>query len=662
MSTRQKKLLLTIAQRQVLLVATSFALLIMWSSVAGEAVAAPQPKRNPNIGYINKDIPSIPVPPVKGKRYEALVPATLDLAERADLAINVLTRVTDAEADYEIYWGFSITNPRSMFMAHDWIGGTMIQPKFMEAVSLMRLITGNEQNLEVDQRWSEVSLHMQGRDGLLYVPAKGRPWAWDGVWPPYKTEIGPVDQHAVSFQFGRMVGAMTLFYLRTGNPILKDAIERLVNRMAELTVDKGTYAYFPAVPQVRPHEYRQRVFVPGDQVSADEPMPIAYSPILAGWSILGLSQFYQATRYEPALTLAGKLAHFVIEHGQIYGPGGRFNNIGGEFHAKTYPLRACLEYAILAKDREMQGFVKRVYEWARTAEGQANPLVGFVPGQLKPAGGTFRTAESCGVADMLAIAVKLSAAGVGDYWDDVDRSVRNQFAESQLTYEDLDWIYRIGETFPEVPLPDKPNLLTDNVAERNVGAFSGWPTANDFCPYTDGRLFMHCCTGNGIRAIYYVWENILDYRDGQLRVNLLLNRASRWADVDSHIPYTGQVDIKLKQPCTLAVRIPEWVKPEATVGKVNNRRQQLKWDGRYALVGKVASGDKVELTFPIAERTVKEETIGGVPYTLIIKGNDVVDIYPPGKNGPLYQRRHYRQNNTLWKRVTRFVSSETIKW
>ena len=47
-------------------------------------------------------------------------------------------------------------------------------------------------------------------------------------------------------------------------------------------------------------------------------------------------------------------------------------------------------------------------------------------------------------------------------------------------------------------------------------------------------------------------------------MNLLLNRASKWADVYSYIPYEGRVDLRFKQPCeSVLVRAPEWVEREA---------------------------------------------------------------------------------------------------
>ena len=140
-----------------------------------------------------------------------------------------------------------------------------------------------------------------------------------------------------------------------------------------------------------------------------------------------------------------------------------------------------------------------------------------------------------------------------------------------------------------------------------------------------------------------------------------MNRTSPWADVDSHIPYVGQVDVKIKEPVDLSIRIPEWTKPADIRVRVNGSDRALGWDGRYVLVGDVAPGDVATMIFPISERT-ETAWIEKQRYTLVRKGNDVVAIDPPGGYCPLYQREHYRQNATRWKSTERFVSSEDIYW
>jgi hypothetical protein len=130
------------------------------------------------IGYINPKIPEFELRPHHGDRYEAMVPDTFDLAERARLAVNALTAPTDELADFEVYpIAYFDTKPPSMIhncwyfpYEEDWMG----------ALTRTRLVCGSEQNLDVERRWLEVTLKLQGPDGLIYRPVNGRPWAF--VW------------------------------------------------------------------------------------------------------------------------------------------------------------------------------------------------------------------------------------------------------------------------------------------------------------------------------------------------------------------------------------------------------------------------------------------------------------------------------------------------
>jgi len=269
--------------------------------------------------------------------------------------------------------------------------------------------------------------------------------------------------------------------------------------------------------------------------------------------------------------------------------------------------------------------------------------------------------------------LKLSEAGVADYWDDVDRWVRNMIAESQMLT--AEWVYYLpgskgGESL-RVDEPVKTDVVrtNDRVAERNLG---GWPTyalPHDWCE-KDGRGtngFLPCDTAWATRAIYGVWNRIVTHKDGKLKVNLLLNRASRWADVDSYIPYQGRVDIKIKKPVDLSVRIAEWVKSKDANVQVNETDRKVSFDGRYALVGKVKPSDIVKVTFPIEERTDVVDIWMGmndtkVRYSLVRRGNDIVEIFPRGRYYPFYsQRGHYRTGQPRWRKVERFVSDEQIE-
>ena len=270
---------------------------------------------------------------------------------------------------------------------------------------------------------------------------------------------------------------------------------------------------------------------------------------------------------------------------------------------------------------------------------------------------------------MVDMSLRLAVAGVGDqYWDDADRWIRNHFAEAQLLQ--TNWVYRNLRGTP--PSVARPYSSSDRVPERLIGAFQGWGGVNEWAAYGPYRSWswgevpgdvQQCCTATGARALYYAWEHILTYDASRqsLKINLLLNRASSWADVDSHIPYQGRVDIRVKQPLQLSVRIPEWVKPEEVRAQVNGEDRNTSFDGRYADLGPVKANDVAVLTFPISERE-DVVSIERQRYLLVRKGNDVVAIDPPGTRSPIYQRAHYRVNDTRWRNVERYSPETELEW
>ena len=621
------------------------------------------------IPYIRDDVPDFNVPAFEGERYDALVPDTLDIQERAALAVNGLTGPTDPEKDHMLYFNVNFgSNPPVMWHR----GSDVCVTKFEESLPLMRLISGSSLNHHVDRVWMEVALRQIGPDGLMYWPFL--PWAQVPDWGRhYAQNEGPPPAPAEEFYSmplfcGRRISAMTTYLIRDpGGPWDREA-SRMVDGLWTIAVDKGDYVYFP-----------QGEFYPGRPRVRDAAMPVGIWSSLVGWTIQGLAQYHRVSGYTPAAELASKLARYLVHHGRYYGLNGEFlpnragedggrvpdrNGVPGfepghrnwrdhiHFQHHMVPLLGTLDHALAVGDRELAEFVRKAFEWAWT---KGNALVGYFPENIDRVH-DLQTSETCEVAGMIGLALKLSAAGLGDYWDDADRWIRNQFAENQMLA--ADWAYRAGAGGPAIQDADfDPAVKTcDRVPERNIGAFAGWPTANDW-----GLGIMHCCTGNATRALYYIWEHMISYDGGVLSVNLLLNRPSQWADVHSHIPHSGRVDVTVKEPCKLRLRIPEWAKPHEVECAVNGVSRPLRWVGRYALVGEVRPGEQAVVTFPIGERGV-EVDIEKHRYALILRGNEVVDIDPPGNHCPLYQRHHYRTDATRWRKAERFVSEEQIVW
>jgi hypothetical protein len=611
------------------------------------------------IGYINPKIPEFKLPPYRGDRYQASVPDTLDIAERARLAVNALTAPTDEAADYEVYpIAYFKTNPPCMIhncwyfpYEEDWMG----------ALTRTRLVSGSEQNMDAERRWMEVTLRLQGPDGLIYRPVNGRPWTF--VWWQVPGVEKPRDQILQPYACGCMLRTISLYAQRDPDGPWKNSLRRLVDGLISLAVVDGDYAYF----------WPSQMFAiknrPVHPPMSTKPFECEGTNI-----VLGLVDAYRVLGYEPGRVLTKRYLNYLRHN--FYGPDGTFYSTPGvavEAHSGAHlrGLLAMEKYAETTSDKEIMDFVVRAFErckliganiaWKDVASYQmvetpGAGLVGFYPEWTNSA--AWQTSETDQVVDMIELALRLSEAGVGDYWDDADRWIRNQFAENQLV--ETEWIDELGKTGS--PAEKAYNVCIDRVPERIKGGYAGSPSVNDWLGRSPSPQMSNmggCCTAYGSNGLAWVWDRIMRYKDGRLRVNLLLNRASPWADVDSYIPYEGRVEVKIKKAVDLSIRIPEWVSPDQARGQVNKQARTLRWEGRYAKLGDVKPGDVATLTFPIFERT-DQVWIEKRAYKLVRKGNEVISIDPPGVYHPLYQRQRYRQNDAPLRNVSRFVSSEMI--
>jgi hypothetical protein len=302
----------------------------------------------------------------------------------------------------------------------------------------------------------------------------------------------------------------------------------------------------------------------------------------------------------------------------------------------------------------------------------------------------------------------LSEAGLGDYWDDVDGVVRNQLVESQHVEADLIRAQMGGQPFVDYLQRQKKNQRKMAQADW-LGGFVGAMHVNAFPKL---GLPASCCGPNGASGLYYAWESGVRHADGVVRVNLLLNRASPWLDVDSYLPYEGKVVVRNKTARTVAVRVPGWAKKEAVVSRIDDRRATPFWVGNYLVFEGLGKNDVVTVEFPMVEETVQytvadrlylreeqpEESgdtpiryqageflaDGGGPasgdaggekrtrYTCHFKGNTLVEISPHLESSvfpiykrerhPTYQRDHYKGNRAPMKETTRYVAPIAPKW
>ncbi len=580
-------------------------------------------------------------PKEPGIYYEANVPDTLDLAERARLGINHFASVISPAKDHEMYFLGSVSS-----MNHWWSSLMWCQPEAVEAMAMERLMSGSQQGLGLEARMLDMLASNVGPEGIYWVPKyANRPWLGSEEIRPYADIRGQ----------GRMMRAMIAWYRYTGNPEWNRLIDRMVDGMdRRLVVHKGDYAYFPIQGWSRKMTFGSCYIKDRGWKDASEPLNERCGEEESLFERQGdiagaLANWHALTGSKQALRLSGELVRFLITPRfwmNYQGDASRAElaEWQGNFPGYINTLRAILEYAIATNDSQLKKFVCDGYEWSR---GVGIGYAGF-------------SAGCCAPAQVLGLAVKLSNSGVGDYWEDVDLYIRNICSEMQFT----------------------PADNTSHMKARGpylnavIGAF-GHTIRKD--------SWFLCCSSHGNKGLFYAWDATLHCSDGVAKVNLLLNRASPWMDIDSYLPYEGKVVLKNKTAREALVRIPSRVDRVALTCRTGGQIVRQEWDGNYLRIQNLKAGDVVTVEFPLEERMERwtlppKHRYGillegpGAEYSFKLKGNTLMEISPsllrpigPGVYEPgtwTYEARKekYRAIKAPMTKVTRYVANQELWW
>jgi len=583
----------------------------------------------------------------QGERYEAEVPDTLDLAERARIALGGLIGFLDYRNNGCTFGhGYLSTNPPFMTRVY---GKSQNWGKIAEDIVLTRRMCGSREDLDRQV----ITFNGMMDDAELK-----------------KTESHPVP-------LARIMLALIALDEQSHTEALRNEIAHCAQCMLEkLSLDEGRHQAYFGTPEHRwdredgQHEigvmgYWLQVFSHGTVLRSLVVAQETDCVTVPGDRLQMLKNTLLAPRFwspeaHPRLVVPA-------EHGQF----------GGHHHSYTQALLGLLYYAHATGDTAVMTFVRESYEYMRTYGIARIGLFG----------------EACTTGDMTFLAIRLSQWGVGDYWEDVDQTVRNHLVELQIT--DTEKLHQLV-TGHGVPLEELTlggwceDVDTERVIERCKGIFlsdASHPTLIPFrkehVPYRSNVQWVICCTGNCTKALYEAWDAIVDFDESTrtAQVNLLLNRASPWLDVNSFLPHEGRVSIRNKKAEKVSVRVPLWVDREAVDCEIDGDLVQPVMLGNKIFLTGLEPGDEVTITFPMVERMERlsvvlpregfwlesttprdgMEDLQAVKYTLYFRGNTLVDIAPRDRNPglPLYGDRTLERFRAKCgtRRVERFVAA-----
>lgn len=352
--------------------------------------------------------PNFDEPKVLGRRYEAVVPDTLDLAARATMAINGIAGGIDPDLDHQMWFliHYACKPPYMQHHGADPTCDALLAP----TLPLLRTMSGCTDYLETEVGlMSHLLRDTSPQDGLYYnVYHPDRPWH-----SAYGHDSRPIitEDFAVTVAQAHLLEAMIFWRKLSGDPAWEKRIRAMVDGLIRIAVYKDDYAYYPdggfAEVCGYPRSGWRHTDEPEDDYNNAEGSVTSYY----GDIIRVLPLWYRESGDERALDLAGRLARFCMQP-RFWGgnpepvmvAGNELGHFNFHAHNRVLILAGMLEYAHVANDARVLEFVQRGFEFTLTL-GMAK--LGWFTAPFW-GGNHVGMNEACIFADLLRLGIRLS--------------------------------------------------------------------------------------------------------------------------------------------------------------------------------------------------------------------------------------------------------------
>jgi hypothetical protein len=314
-----------------------------------------------------------------------------------------------------------------------------------------------------------------------------------------------------------------------------------------------------------------------------------------------LVNFYLASGDQEALDFAQAYAAGILAGAQPggvrLGEDGNFG--GGHGHALLHALWGVAHLGSLTGQTSMLETVKRAWDWM-LSQGTGT---GWFP--AAPVWATDCN-ETCCISDMISIAALLGRAGNPQYFDYLERYVRNYIHNLQ---------FHLTPAFVENYSRRHANLPAAQVRQGLVelakfeGGIIGGSGLNDYenvlLGGASGFEMFGCCAPEGMRAIYTAWsatiERLADSPLGPagVYVHLCFSRDSEWGQVQSYFPGEGRLQVRAQAHGRFYLRPPAWAPREQVYAFRGGAPARVVWSGSYVGFDDVQAGDVLTITYPL---------------------------------------------------------------
>ncbi|MEI6914451.1 MAG: hypothetical protein WCL39_04895 [Armatimonadota bacterium] len=486
----------------------------------------------------------------------------------------------------------------------------------------MREISGSTHGKDV-----EAAFHKRLKD---YIGPDGRVWSAPGCYNEGDTKANYAKKDYVIRIWGatKILKSLSEDYIRTKNQESKSLARKVMLALKKIAVwDAQGRCWMPCgMGALRPD---------GSVVENSwnsHPAPLV-EPLVTYW---------QATDDAEGLEFARAYAEGIVNNlqpgGLRFQPDGSFR--GGHSHATMHAIWGVAHLGVVTGERRYLDFAERSWKWM-LSRGTGTGWFPAMPDSCN---------ETCCVSDMMSIAALIGSGGSPQYFDYVERYLRNYISNLQfIVTPEFEAYYR--SLHPNANPDDVERGLA--ILRKFQGGIIGGSGLNDYenllLGGASGFAMYGCCAPEGMRAIYTSWTSTIDRQlvsslgPAGVYVNMCLNRDSKWGRVVSFFPDEGRMTVKAKVRDAFFLRPPHWAPRDQVRAFIGVKPVPLKWSGDYVRF-QATPGDELSITYPLVR--FSHEVAGLWPQSapkLMLRfewlGNMVMGCDLPAKNTALFTGR-----------------------
>jgi len=559
---------------------------------------------------------------VKSLDKEQSPSSDIDLPGMARAAMNYLIRNPRPELGYEPVFQIKPLACPPAPVGHDPIVPGDTDCRMDWEFLYMRTMSGSQDGLEVEKGLRQRILNYVGKEDLAWVPP--------GHYMEGEVYRGGKIQGEVASTWAtaKIILSLSETHARTGDLGARDLARKMFLALRKLATWERERAYF---------EGGSGAWKDGKWVRAQQPTA-AVEPIVRYWETTGDAE---------ALAFAKAVAEGLIASPELMSrqPQAQIANTGefkGHMHATLHGVWGVAHLGVVAKEPRYVEWAKRVYDFANRhalGTGWVSAALWDQPVQL--------LSETCATSDLVSLATWIARGGYPEYWDHVERYIRNYIRQNQFSVTaQYEAMYR-----------EKNSSKSSQEVEAGLrrmrdfeGGFVGGPAPNDWLnwmaddsAFGNGERFniFGCCVPEGMRALYTAWSATSTALPEGVFVNLSFNCDSPLARVTSFLPDQGYLNVKVGKEDDYFLRPPSWAPNDTVLAFVNGKKTRPTWGGpkrAYVKFERARIGDQVAIAYPLIEFT---QTIGLWPsrpdlkFKISWRGNTAIDISPKGKYLPV---------------------------